>query len=109
MDKSQRHNGDLSYSLFSRRNTFHDFLNKSQNFTEDGKYFFFIKHELIVNKNLQNDYIKPSFLTKILKNRIIALTMWQDYLRKPEFKEKERYFCVIDGVESFKMVSPVFK
>jgi hypothetical protein len=95
--------------MFSRRNNFHDFLNKSQNLTEDGRYMYFIKNEMIVSKTMQNDIIKPSFLSKILRNRLTSITIWQNFLRKPEFKDRERYICVISGAETFKMVSPVFK
>lgn len=35
--------------------------------------------------------------------------MWSNFVRKPEFKERERYFCVVAGREEFRMVSPIYK
>ncbi len=55
------------------------------------------------------DIIKPEFLSKILRNRHTGLTMWLDFPRKPEYKERERYFCVLNGNEKFKLVSPIYK
>lgn len=109
MEKEQRNNGDQSYAMFSRRNNFHDFLNKTMNSTEEGRYMYFIKNELIVSKTMQNDIIKPSFLAKVLRNRLTSITIWPNFLRKPEFKDRERYICVVSGSETFKMVSPVYK
>lgn len=64
---------------------------------------------MLVSKNLQNDYNKPFFLSKLLRNRLIGLTIWQPFRRSPEFKDRERYVCVIDGIEEFRMVSPLYK
>jgi hypothetical protein len=37
------------------------------------------------------------------------MTIWGNFQRKSEFKDRERYFCVVDGKEEFKMVSPIYK
>jgi hypothetical protein len=84
-------------------------LNKTENQTSNGKYGYFIRNEMIVNKNLQNDYIKPSFITKILRNRLTGVTIWPNFIRKPELKDRERYYCVVDGKEEFRIVSPIYK
>ena len=84
-------------SLVSRRNNFADFLNKTETQTEGNRYTYFIKNEMVVNKNLVNDYYKPPFFSKLLRNRASAITIWSDFRRKAEFKDRERYFCVING------------
>lgn len=70
---------------------------------------FFLRNEMIVSRNLQKDYDKPTFITRILRNRLTGLTMWSHFTRKPEFKDRERYYCVVSGVEEFRLVSPVYK
>jgi len=35
--------------------------------------------------------------------------MWGPFIRKPEYKDKERYVCVLNGKEQFRMVSPIYK
>jgi len=69
----------------------------------------FIKNEMIVSRNLQMDYEKPTFITKLLRNRMTGLTIWRDFKRQAEFKNRERYFCVVMGIEEFRLVSPVYK
>lgn len=70
---------------------------------------FYIKNEMIISKNMHADIIKPDFLAKILRNRHTGFTLWVDFTRKPEYKERERYFCVLNGTEEFRLVSPVHK
>jgi hypothetical protein len=70
---------------------------------------FFIKGEMIVSKNLAQDYIKPAFISNLVRNRATGITIWRDFERRPEFKDRERYYCVIQGQENFKMVSPIYK
>lgn len=48
-------------------------------------------------------------MTKILRNRMTGITIWSEFTRKAEFKERERYFCVVSGREEFRLVSPVYK
>jgi len=64
------------HESFGKRETFLTFWNKTENETQHGVRAFYIKNEMIVNKNLQKDIIKPEFLAKILRNRLTALTMW---------------------------------
>ncbi len=90
--------------LMAKRNNFEDFLNKTENATQGGKYNFYIKNELIVSRSLQNDIVKPSFITKILRNRLTGLTIWPNFVRKPEMKDRERYYCVVQGREEFRLV-----
>jgi hypothetical protein len=96
-------------SLQSKRNNFGEFLKKVDTESEDGKYLYFIRNEMIVNKVLAADYIKPGFISSLVRNRATGLTVWKDFERKPEYKDRERYFCVVDGQESFRMVSPIYK
>ena len=96
-------------SVVSRRNNFADFVKKSQDETEGGRYMYYIKGEMIVSKNLQQDYIKPGFIANLVRNRNTGITIWSDFNRKPEFKERERYFCVVQGQETFRVVSPIYK
>lgn len=95
--------------MIGKRNNFAEFRNKTENQTLEGRFMFYIKNEMLVNKNLQADFTRPSFLSKMLRNRLTGLTIWGDFDRIPERKDKERYFCVIKGEEHFRMVSPVFK
>lgn len=37
------------------------------------------------------------------------MTIWKNFIRKTEFKDRERYICVVAGKEEFKMVSPLYK
>ena len=37
------------------------------------------------------------------------MTIWGDFMRRPEFKDKERYVCVVAGTERFKLASPIYK
>ena len=93
----------------AKRNTFSDFLNKTQNSTWGGVFSYYIKNEMIISKQMQGDIIKPEFITKVLRNRHTGLTIWMNFPRKPEYKERERYFCVLDGTEEFRLVSPTYK
>ena len=69
----------------------------------------YIKNEMLVSKNLIADYQKPTFISSILRNRITGITIWKNFVRKPEFKDRERYVCVVDGIEEFRLVSPLYK
>ncbi|CDW89807.1 UNKNOWN [Stylonychia lemnae] len=95
--------------IYNRRNTFEYFKNKTENDTDGGLVMYFFQNEMIVNRNLIHDIQKPNFLSKILRNRLTGMTMWAPFVRKPEYKDKERYVCVIKGSEQFRMVSPVYK
>ena len=64
---------------------------------------------MIISKNLQNDYIKPTFITKVLRNRLTGITIWKPFIRTPEYKERDRYYCVVSGLEEFRLVSPIYK
>eukprot|EP00347_Sterkiella_histriomuscorum_P003417 403364374 len=109
LERSDSNQKFHSFDLLNRRGTFFDLMNKTENQTENGRYSYFIKNEMLVNRELVADIEKPIFLQKILRNRLAGLTIWQPYLRKPEFKDRERYYCVLQGREQFRMVSPVHK
>ena len=83
--------------MMARRNNFADFYNKTENATGNGRYGYYIKNEMIVSKALQNDFIKPSFITKILRNRLTGMSIWPNFQRKAEVKDRERYYCVVAG------------
>lgn len=68
-----------SVSMHGRRNSFKDFYNKTENATEDGKYKYYIKNEMIINKELTADFQKPLFISTILRNRLTGLTIWGDF------------------------------
>ena len=70
---------------------------------------YYLHNEIITQKPLKDDYTKPSFITKVLRNRYFGLTIWSHFERIPEWKDKERYLCVVKGKEEFRLVSPVFK
>ncbi len=95
-------------TLTSKRNSFAEFLNKTES-SMYGQYMYYLRNEMIVSSALMKDYIKPVFLSKILRTRQIGLTIWAYFYRKPEWKDRERYVCVIEGREEFKLVSPAFK
>jgi hypothetical protein len=42
--------------VMTRRNNFADFWNKTVNQTERGRYSYYIKNEIIVNRDLMNDF-----------------------------------------------------
>jgi len=94
-------------SLSSKRNSFGVYLNYTLD--NDGSFMYFIKNEMIVSRNLQLDYEKPTFITKLLRNRMTGLTIWSDFQRQAEWKNRERYICVVQGTESFRLVSPIYK
>jgi hypothetical protein len=70
---------------------------------------YYIHNEILVNKKIITDTVKPVFMSSILRNRLIGLTIWKDFIRKAEYKDREVYTCVVDGEESFILVSPIFK
>jgi len=45
----------------------------------------------------------------VLRNRHTGLTIWEPFNRRPEWKERERYYCLVKGKEEFAIVSPTFK
>jgi hypothetical protein len=96
-------------TVVSRRNQFFDFIKKWRDETEDGRYMYYIKQEMLVSKNLQQDIVKPLFISNLVRNRATGLTIWKSFDRKSEYKEKERYHCVVKGEETFRIVSPVYK
>ena len=49
--------------MYGRRNNFKDFHNKTVNYTHNGQYSYYIKNEMIINKDLVNDFMKPHFLS----------------------------------------------
>lgn len=38
--------------MFARRNTFADFMNRTENDTDNGRYMYYFKNEMLVNRNL---------------------------------------------------------
>lgn len=93
----------------SKRNNFETFLQKKNNQSERFHRMYYIHQEMIVSTALKSEYEKPEFITKILRNRLTGLTVWSSFTRKPEYKERERYYCVVYGTEEFKLISPVYK
>ena len=55
------------------------------------------------------DVFQPDFMNKYLRLHKIGLTMWGEFTRKPAFNNKERFICVIQGTEKFRMVNAIFK
>ncbi len=70
---------------------------------------YYIHNEILVNKKIITDTVKPIFMSSILRNRLIGLTIWKDFIRKAEYNDREAYTCVVDGEESFILVSPIYK
>ena len=64
---------------------------------------------MLVTKTLLADFVKPTYIAKLLRNRLTGMTIWSDFNREPEWKDRERFACVIDGIEEFRMVSPIYK
>lgn len=79
------------------------------NYTDTDRYMYYIHNEIIVNKKVLLDTVKPMFMSQILRNRLIGLTIWKDFIRKAEYKDREIYTCVVDGRETFILVSPIYK
>ena len=102
-----------------RRNTFFDFVNRTEHEkskSDGGKYQYFIRNELLLSKSLSADFIRPEFISKVLRARHTGLTVWPDFtntngqsVRRPEVRDRERYVCVVKGSEEFRLVSPVYK
>ena len=84
-------------------------MNRTENETENGRFMYYFKNEMLVNRNLVRDVDKPTYLQKVLRNRLTGLTIWAPFNRKPEFKDRERLYCVLKGKEQFKFVSPAYK
>ena len=100
-----------------RKNTFFDFINRiDSEKLKNGKYQYYIKNELLLSKSLSADFIRPEFISKVLRARHTGLTVWPDFantngqaVRRPEVRDRERYVCVVKGSEEFRLVSPVYK
>lgn len=84
-------------------------MNKTMHEGSTGKTLFYLKNEMLITKSLLNDFAKPHYISKLLRNRLTGITIWRDFAREPEFKDRERLICVIDGTEEFRMVSPIYK
>lgn len=96
------------YVATGRRNTMKDFVNMTKHAEKDEN--FFVKNELLVNRNLLDDIVRPSFIQKVLRSRFTGLTITPTTTgRKPEVKDRERYYCVVKGKEEYRLVSPVYK
>eukprot|EP00347_Sterkiella_histriomuscorum_P022824 403337013 len=111
LDKGKSNPGiGFDYTMeSSKRNNFDTFLQKRSNVTEKYHKLYYVHQEMIVSMALKNDYDRPDFITKILRNRLTGLTVWSQFRRAPEYKERERYYCVVSGIEEFRLVSPVYK
>lgn len=50
---------------------------------------------------IAKDWVKPSFLTTILKSKSIAISIWaKDFERRPKYNgSTEKYICVLSGIE----------
>ena len=108
IERNEEKRFDLS-TFSSKRNTFADFLQKFENNTERGRAIYFLRSEIVVNPQLKADYQRPAFITSVLRNRHTGLTIWEPFDRKPEWKDRERYYCLVSGKEEFALVSPTFK
>lgn len=64
---------------------------------------------LSLNQNLVKDIKVPEFLSRYLRLQKIGLTMWGEFERRPTFNLKERVVCMVQGKETFRMVSSIFK
>ena len=51
----------------------------------------------------------PSYLTDLLKQENIDITYWGKFKRRPKFSKKEKFICVFEGTEEFKLVHFMFK
>jgi hypothetical protein len=75
--------GEFSHrTAYPMRNTFKEFLNKSENFTHNGRYMYYIHNEPISTKSLMDDLVKPTFIAKALRMRLVGLTIWESFIRK---------------------------
>jgi hypothetical protein len=74
------------------------------------RYIPYIENQYIPTKTLGDDFEKPDFIARILRLRKSGLTIWpMTPRRKAVQSDRERYACVVQGKEEFRLVSPVFK
>ena len=57
---------------------------------------------------LRPDYKLPP-LQDFLNYQGYGLTIWEKFDRVPNLQAKERFTCVLDGVEDYRLVSPAFR
>jgi len=91
-----------------RRDTFAQFLNRTENLTYNGVFMYYVQNAMITSHKMMGDYVRPSF-SKFMRIRNQGFTMWKPFQRKPSFSKQERIFCVITGKEEFAVVSPADK
>lgn len=58
---------------------------------------------------MENDAPRPYFLDSFLNLKGMTLSHVQDFKRKPVFTDSERLVCLLQGRETFRMVSSIFK
>ena len=59
--------------------------------------------------NIHNDIVAPAYITAFQRPTKTLLTIWEDFIRFPRHSHVENLFCVIQGTEVFKVVSPIYK
>ena len=64
--------------------------------------------EIALSPLLRPDFKLP-FLQKFLNYQGFGLSYWEKFERVPHMSDHERFVCVLDGVEEFKIVSPAFR
>ena len=98
-------------TMFGKRYTFSDFVNLTGSLDLKGnKQLYYIRNEMILSRTLAGDIVRPLFISKALRARHTGLTVWPSFDdRRPEFSNRERYVCLVSGIEEFRLVSPVFK
>jgi hypothetical protein len=97
--------------MFGKRYTFSEFVNLTGAVDAKGnKQLYYVRNEMILSRTLAGDIVRPMFISKALRARHTGLTVWPSFDdRRPEFSNRERYVCVVSGIEEFRLVSPVFK
>ena len=62
-----------------------------------------------LNPVLLKDLVVPTFISTYLRLQKIGLTIQSEFVRRPLFNLKERYICILQGSETFRMVNAIFK
>jgi hypothetical protein len=107
--KNPKSKGSSNDVVFGRHNTMFDFANMTKHSVNTDDNFYF-KNELLSAKALTDDIERPAFISKVIRPRFTGLTVWPTFSgRRPEVRDRERYFCVVRGREEFRLVSPVYK
>jgi len=90
-------------NIFWEENTERKF--KKQLYLEDEN----IKVWSYYRPDILNDFEVPHYIGSILPLESTTLTLWAKFRRKPKFNWHEKLVCIIEGQETIKMVSFVYK